>query len=91
MWGCDHASITPDIMCMGKGLTGGMMSMAAMATSKNISDTISNSDIGVIMHGPTFMGNALACSVANASLDLLINSDWQEKVKNIESIFSMKS
>ena len=88
MWGCDHASITPDIICMGKGLTGGMMSMAAMATSKNISDTISNSDIGVIMHGPTFMGNALACSVANASLDLLVNSNWQEKVKNIESIFS---
>ena len=60
MWGCDHANITPDIMCMGKGLTGGMISMAAMATSKNISDTISNSDIGVIMHGPTFMGNPLS-------------------------------
>ncbi|BFU77619.1 adenosylmethionine--8-amino-7-oxononanoate transaminase [Arcobacter sp. 15-2] len=88
MWGCDHANITPDIMCMGKGLTGGMMSMAAMATSKNISDTISNSDIGVIMHGPTFMGNALACSVANASLDLLVNSNWKEKVNSIESIFS---
>ena len=87
MWGGDHADITPDIMCMGKGLTGGMMSMAAMATSKNISDTISNSDIGVIMHGPTFMGNALACSVANASIDLLLNSDWQEKVLHIESIF----
>jgi len=88
MWGCDHASIIPDIMCMGKGLTGGMMSMAAMATSKNISETISNSDIGVIMHGPTFMGNALACSVANASLDLLVNSNWKEKVNSIESIFS---
>ena len=88
MWGCDHANITPDIMCMGKGLTGGMMSLACMATSKNISDTISNSDIGVIMHGPTFMGNPLACSVANASLDLLLNSNWQEKVNNIESIFT---
>lgn len=88
MWGCDHANITPDIMCMGKGLTGGMMSMAAMATSKNISETISNSDIGVIMHGPTFMGNALACSVANASIDLLLNSNWQNKVNNIESIFT---
>jgi adenosylmethionine-8-amino-7-oxononanoate aminotransferase len=87
MWGCDHANITPDIMCLGKGLTGGMISMAGMATSKNISDTISNSDIGVIMHGPTFMGNALACSVANASIDLLLNSNWKEKVQNIESIF----
>jgi adenosylmethionine-8-amino-7-oxononanoate aminotransferase len=87
MWGCDHADILPDIMCMGKGLTGGMISMACMATSKNISETISNSDIGVIMHGPTFMGNALACSVANASIDLLLNSPWQEKVQNIESIF----
>tara|TARA_B110000046_G_C12954130_1_gene381482 strand:- start:83 stop:1303 length:1221 start_codon:yes stop_codon:yes gene_type:complete len=88
MWGCDHANITPDIMCLGKGLTGGMMSLACMATSKNISDTISNSKIGVIMHGPTFMGNALSCSVASASIDLLLNSNWQEKVRNIESIFS---
>ena len=88
MWGSDHDNITPDIMCIGKGLTGGMMSLAAMATSKNISDTISNSDIGVIMHGPTFMGNALACSVANASIDLLLGSNWQDKVNNIESIFA---
>jgi len=88
MWGCDHAGITPDIMCLGKGLTGGMLSMAAMVTSKNISDTISNSEIGVIMHGPTFMGNPLACSVANASIDLLLSSNWEEKVKNIESIFA---
>lgn len=90
MWGCDHAEIKPDIMTVGKGLTGGMMSMAAMMTTKTISDTISDSEIGVIMHGPTFMGNPLACSVANASLDLLASSNWQEKVKNIESIFTKK-
>ena len=88
MWGCDHAGITPDIMTVGKGLTGGMMSMAAMMSSKNISDTISNSEIGVIMHGPTFMGNPLACSVANASLDLLSSTNWEEKVKNIEALFT---
>jgi adenosylmethionine---8-amino-7-oxononanoate aminotransferase len=87
MWGCDHAGIKPDIMTVGKGLTGGMMSMAAMLSSKKISDTISNSEIGVIMHGPTFMGNPLACSVANASIDLLLNSPWEKRVQNIESIF----
>jgi adenosylmethionine-8-amino-7-oxononanoate aminotransferase len=87
MWGCDHAEIIPDIMTVGKGLTGGMMSMAAMMSSKKISDTISNSEIGVIMHGPTFMGNPLACSVANASIDLLLNSPWEKRVQNIEAVF----
>jgi len=87
MWGCDHASITPDIMTVGKSLTGGMMTLAAMCTTKNISDTISNSQIGVLMHGPTFMGNPLACAVANESLDLLLNSNWEQKVSNINSIF----
>jgi adenosylmethionine-8-amino-7-oxononanoate aminotransferase len=90
MWGCDHASITPDIMTIGKGLTGGFMTLAAMMTTKNISDTISSSQIGVIMHGPTFMGNALACSVANASIDLLLSYNWQEKIQNIETIFAQE-
>ena len=87
MWGCDHANIKPDIMTVGKSITGGTMTLAAMMSTKNISDTISQSDIGVLMHGPTFMGNPLACSVANASIDLLLSSPWKEKVKNIESIF----
>ncbi len=88
MWGCDHANIKPDIMTVGKGLTGGVMTLAAMMTTKDISDTISASDIGVIMHGPTFMGNPLACSVANASIDLLLHSSWEQKVQNIENIFT---
>jgi adenosylmethionine-8-amino-7-oxononanoate aminotransferase len=87
MWGCDWANITPDIMTVGKSLTSGFMTLSAMMTTKNISDTISNSEFGVLMHGPTFMGNPLACAVANASIDLLLSLSWQKKVKNIELIF----
>ena len=90
MFAVEHANIKPDIMTLGKGLTGGYMTMAAMVTSKNVSDTISNSEIGVLMHGPTFMGNPLACSVANASIDLLLNNSWKDSVKNIENIFSQE-
>ena len=88
MFAYEWTNIKPDIITLGKGLTGGYMTMAAMITSKDISDTISNSEIGVLMHGPTFMANPLACSVANASIDLLLNSPWNERVKKIEEIFS---
>ena len=90
MFACEWAKIKPDIMVVGKGLTGGYMTMAAMITSKNVSDTISNSQIGVLMHGPTFMANPLACSVAIASIELLKESNWQAKVEAIETTFKTK-
>lgn len=87
MFACEWANIKPDIMTVGKGLTGGYMTMAAMITTKNVSDTISNSEIGVLMHGPTFMGNPLACSVANASIEILNTKAWEQDVLKIQKIF----
>ncbi|UTJ05857.1 adenosylmethionine--8-amino-7-oxononanoate transaminase [Arcobacter roscoffensis] len=88
MFACEWADIKPDIMTVGKGLTGGYMTMAAMITSKKVSSTISNSKLGILMHGPTFMGNPLACSVAIESINLLEQTNWQEKVFKIEEIFA---
>lgn len=84
LFACEYADICPDIMCVGKALSGGFMSLAATLATSHISETFAMGEAGVFMHGPTFMGNPLACAVALANLELLESYDWMRKVAQIE-------
>jgi len=90
LFACEKANISPDILCVGKALTGGVMTMAATLCSTHVANHVCAAEPGVFMHGPTFMGNPLAAAVACASLELLERGDWRQQIQSIECLLRTK-
>jgi adenosylmethionine-8-amino-7-oxononanoate aminotransferase len=84
LFACEHAQISPDILCLGKALTGGYLTMAATICTDEVAEGTCVGEPGVFMHGPTYMGNPLACAVANASIDLILEGNWEHQIPQIE-------
>lgn len=84
LFACEHAEVEPDIMCLGKTLSAGYMTLAASLCSADVANTICDGEAGVFMHGPTYMANPLACAVASKSIELLLDNDWQKQIRQLE-------